>query len=112
LLAFKSDKKGKKKEDGASECDTGISIGIRGPVTIQSAFSIEPVSVSSTQIAKSVNAEETKDDKRGSDTMGMKHRVDHGIYVTYGSMNPQLAELTGFSDDDAAVIKSILPRLF
>jgi len=112
LFAFKSDKKGKKKEDGESEGDTGTSIGIRGPVTIQSAFSIDPVSVSSTQITKSVNAEETKDGKRGSDTMGMKHRVDSGIYVTYGSMNPQLAERTGFSDEDAAVIKAILPRLF
>jgi len=44
--------------------------------------------------------------------MGMKHRVDGGIYVTYGSMNPQLAERTVFSDDDAAVIKAILPMLF
>jgi CRISPR-associated protein Csd2 len=44
--------------------------------------------------------------------MGMKHRVDNGIYVTYGSMNPQLAERTGFSDEDAAVIKGILPKLF
>ncbi|MDY0095463.1 MAG: type I-C CRISPR-associated protein Cas7/Csd2 [Candidatus Vecturithrix sp.] len=112
LFAFKKDKKSKKKEDGESEGDTGISIGIRGPVTIQSAFSIESVSVSSTQITKSVNAEETKDDKKGSDTMGMKHRVDSGIYVTYGSMNPQLAEHTGFSDEDAVVIKSILPKLF
>lgn len=32
LFAFKSDKKGKKKDDGESEGDTGISIGIRGPV--------------------------------------------------------------------------------
>jgi CRISPR-associated protein Csd2 len=112
LFAFKKDKKGKKKEDGESEGDTGTSIGIRGPVTIQSAFSIEPVSVSSTQITKSVNAEETKGDKKGSDTMGMKHRVDSGIYVTYGSMNPQLAERTGFSNEDAAVIKEILPNLF
>ncbi|RJP80277.1 MAG: type I-C CRISPR-associated protein Cas7/Csd2 [Desulfobacteraceae bacterium] len=112
LFAFKSNKKGKKKEDGASEGDTGISIGIRGPMTIQSAFSIDPVSISSTQITKSVNAEETKDDKRGSDTMGMKHRVDRGIYVTYGSMNPQLAERTGFSDKDEEVIKQILPKLF
>jgi len=112
LFAFKSEKKGKKKEDGESEGDTGVSIGIRGPVTIQSAFSIEPVSVSSTQITKSVNAEETKDGKRSSDTMGMKHRVDQGIYVTYGSMNPQLAERTSFSDEDAAVIKAILPKIF
>lgn len=112
LFAFKSDKKGKKKEEGESEGDTGISIGIRGPVTIHSAFSIAPVSVSSTQITKSVNAEETKDGKRSSDTMGMKHRIDSGIYVTYGSMNPQLAERTCFSDEDAAVIKDILPKLF
>ncbi len=112
LFAFKSDKKGKKKEETESEGDTGVSIGIRGPVTIQSAFSIEPVSVSSTQITKSVNAEETKDGKRSSDTMGMKYRVDSGVYVAYGSMNPQLAERTNFSDDDAAVIKAILPKLF
>lgn len=112
LFAFKSDKKGKKKEETEPEGDTGVSIGIRGPVTIQSAFSVEPVSVSSTQITKSVNAEETKDGKRSSDTMGMKHRVDRGVYVTYGSMNPQLAERTGFSDEDAEVIKAILPKLF
>lgn len=112
LFAFKSEKKGKKKEESESEGDTGVSIGIRGPVTVQSAFSIEPVSVSSTQITKSVNAEETKDGKRSSDTMGMKHRVDSGVYVAYGSMNPQLAERTNFSDDDAAVIKAILPKLF
>ncbi len=112
LFALKSGKKSKGKEDSESEGDTGISIGIRGPVTIQSAFSLEPVSVSSTQITKSVNAEETKDGKRGSDTMGMKHRVDSGIYVTYGSMNPQLAERTGFSDEDVLVIKEILPKLF
>jgi CRISPR-associated protein Csd2 len=110
LFAFS--KKGKKKEDGESEGDTGVSIGIRGPVTIQSAFSIDPVSISSIQITKSVNAEETKDGKRGPDTMGMKHRVDSGTYATYGSMNPQLAERTGFSDQDAAVIKEILPKLF
>jgi len=112
LFAFKTDKKGKKKAETESEGDTGVSRGIRGPVTIQSAFSVKPVSVSSTQITKSVNAEETKDNKRGSDTMGMKHRVDSGVYVTYGSMNPQLAERTGFTDEDAAIIKAILPRLF
>lgn len=96
------------------EGDTGISIGIRGPVSIHSAFSIEPVSdkIISTQITKSVSGEETKSGKRSSDTMGMKHRVDHGIYAFYGSMNPQLAERTGFSDADAQAIKEVLPKLF
>jgi len=111
LFAFKSDKKGKKKDD-SDEGDTGVSIGIRGPVSVQSAFSVEPVSVTSTQITKSVSGEDTKDGKKGSDTMGMKHRVDHGVYVFFGSMNPQLAERTGFSNADAGAIKQVLPRLF
>lgn len=95
------------KEGDAS----GVSIPIRGPLTIQSAFSKEPVSITSTQITKSVSGE-GDGSKRGSDTMGMKHRVDHGIYECYGSINTQLAERTGFSDSDAAVIKSLLPKLF
>jgi CRISPR-associated protein Csd2 len=44
--------------------------------------------------------------------MGMKHRVDNETYIFYGSMNPQLAEKTGFSDQDAAALKKVLPRLF
>ncbi|MDR1947519.1 MAG: type I-C CRISPR-associated protein Cas7/Csd2 [Desulfovibrio sp.] len=89
----------------------GVSIPVRGPVTVRSAFSKEPVSITGIQITKSVNSE-GDGTKRGADTMGMKHRVDKGIYVFYGSMNPQLAVRTGFSDKDAEVIKGILPRLF
>jgi CRISPR-associated protein Csd2 len=89
----------------------GVSIPIRGPVTIQSAYSKEPVSISSKQIVKSASLEATGG-KRGSDTMGMKHTVDFGIYECFGSINPQLAERTGFSYEDASLIKSILPRLF
>lgn len=112
LFAIKATKKGSKKAEASDEAggDTGISIGIRGPVTIQSAFSVEPVSVTSTQITKSVSGE-GDGTKRGSDTMGMKHRVDSGIYVSYGSINPQLAERTGFAAEDAAIIKAVLPRL-
>ncbi len=104
VLAFKGDKKDK-------DSDKGVSIGIRGPVSIQPAFSLEPVNITSIQITKSVS-NEGDGTKKSSDTMGMKHRVDGGTYVFYGSINPQLASLTGFSDEDAEVIKSILPRLF
>lgn len=96
---------------GKSEGADGVSIAIRGPVTIQSAFSLEPVSITSTQITKSVSGE-GDGSKKGSDTMGMKHRVDHAVYVTYGAITPQLAEKTGFSDDDAELIKAVLPKLF
>ena len=89
----------------------GVSIGIRGPVSIHPAFSVAPVldRTSSIQITKSVKGD-VKD--KASDTMGMKHRVDHGVYVFYGSINPQLASKTGFSDEDALAIKEALKTLF
>ncbi len=95
-----------------NEANDGVSIPIRGPVTIQSAFSVEPVSITSTQITKSVSGE-GDGTKKSSDTMGMKHRVDraHGIR-TFGSMNPQLSERTRFNNDDAETIKTVLPKLF
>lgn len=89
-----------------------VSLGVRGPVTIQSAFSCEPVIIESIQITKSVNSETTADGKKSSDTMGMKHRVNSAVYVTYGSISPQLAEKTGFSDADADAIKNALVSLF
>jgi CRISPR-associated protein Csd2 len=99
-----------KGESGKS--GSGVSIGIRGPVSIQTAFSKEPVEIVSTQITKSVNAENTDTGKKSSDTMGTKHRVKEAIYVFYGAMNPQLAERTGFTDEDADKIKKVLPKLF
>ncbi len=87
-----------------------LSIGIRGPVSIRPAFSISPVNITSSQITKSVNSETT--DKKGSDTMGMKHRVDFGLYLLCGSINVQLAQKTGFSDEDRDAIKTALKSLF
>lgn len=93
----------------------GVSIPVRGPVTIHSAYSLEPVSISSIQITKSTNLEDTKAGKKGSDTMGMKHRVDFGIYTFFGSINSQLASDitgTGFSDEDAEKLKQALCSMF
>jgi CRISPR-associated protein Csd2 len=89
----------------------GVSIPVRGPVTIQSAFSLEPISITSTQITKSVSGE-GDGSKKSSDTMGMKHRVDAATYVTFGAMTPQLSEKTGFNNEDAEKIKAVLPKLF
>ncbi len=94
--------------------DVNASIAIRGPVSVQSAFSREPVDVTSLQITKSVNLETNKKDPsmKSADTMGMKHRVDKGVYVTYGSINRQLAEKTGFTDEDAGKLKNAMLKLF
>ena len=89
---------------------SGVSVGVRGPVSIHQAVSISPVEVESIQITKSVNGE--PGEKRASDTMGMKHFVRFGFYEIKGSINVQLAEKTGFSQEDAEVIKECLRTLF
>lgn len=129
VFAFKkADKKktakGKKSEEkpedinepaGSTEEDSGaVSIGIRGPVTIQSAYSLAPIVPESIQITKSVNLEtnEKTPDKKDGDTMGMKHRVSEAVYAAYGAITPQLASKTGFSAADAEKLKLALRSLF
>ena len=85
-------------------------VGVRGPVSIHRAVSISPVEIEEMQITKSVNGETAE--KHSSDTMGMKHFVRFGLYVIQGMINVQLAEKTGFSREDAAVIKECLRTLF
>ena len=86
-----------------------VSVGVRGPVTISIAKSVSPVDIISMQIVKSVNSEDTAE--RASDTMGMKHRVAFGLYLAKGSINCQLAEKTGFRDEDAEKIKEAMRTL-
>lgn len=90
--------------------DDGISVGVRGPVSIHPAFSVDPITIDSLQITKSVNS--VPGDKKSSDTMGTKHRIDFGLYTTFGSVNCQLAEKTGFTEADADLLKEALRTLF
>lgn len=90
--------------------ENSVSVGVRGPVSVRIAESVLPIMTTSMQITKSVNSEPSE--KRSSDTMGMKHRVDFGLYVIKGSINQQLAEQTGFSEEDAEKIKEALRTLF
>ena len=90
----------------------GVSVGVRGPVSIHQAISVSPVDINSMQITKSVNSEPTNDGKKSSDTMGSKHMVDFGLYEIKGSINVQLAEKTGFTEEDAELIKETLRTLF
>ncbi|WP_322181690.1 type I-C CRISPR-associated protein Cas7/Csd2 [Neglectibacter caecimuris] len=91
----------------------GVSVGVRGPVSIHQGVSISPVQVEDMQITKSVNGEDSKGEKaRTSDTMGMKHFVRFGFYQLKGSINVQLAEKTGFTEEDAETVKECLRTLF
>lgn len=97
VFAFKSDK-------------SGVSVGVRGPVSLHQAMSCSPVDIESIQITKSVNSEPAE--KRSSDTMGAKHMVTFGLYKIKGAINVQLAEKTCFSEEDAETIKECLRTLF
>lgn len=97
--------KGKDKKDG-------VSVGVRGPVSIHQAVSCSPVDINTMQITKSVNSEPTDKGEKSSDTMGTKHFVEFGLYKIKGSINVQLAEKTGFSAEDAEKIKEALRTLF
>lgn len=104
VLPFKNN--GGKDKDGLD----GVSIAVRGPVTIQAATSIEPVHVKEEQITKSINLE--PGDGKGSDTMGTKAMVPFNVYVFNGSINAEQAARTGFSEEDAETLKQALATLF
>ena len=93
--------------------DKGTSVGVRGPVSVHQASSVSAVDVVSMQITKSVSGNKKENDKsRASDTMGTKHFVRFGLYVIKGSINVQLAEKTGFTEEDAETVKECLRTLF
>ena len=104
VFAFK---KGKDKDN-----DKSVSVSVRGPVSIHQSVSISPVDINSVQITKSVNSESKEGGGKTSDTMGMKHMVSFGVYKIKGSINVQMAEKTGFSEEDAEKIKESLRTLF
>lgn len=89
-----------------------VSNGVRGPVSVHQGVSVSPVHVEDMQITKSVNGASTKDGKKSDDTMGMKHFVRFGLYKIKGSINVQLAEKTGFTEEDAELLKECLRTLF
>lgn len=89
-----------------------VSVSVRGPVSIHPAFTVDPIEIEEIQITKSVNSETKDNDGKGSDTMGMKYRTKFGLYILKGSITPQLAEKTGFDDEDAEKVHQAIIHMF
>lgn len=94
---------------------TKVNCGqVRGPVQISFARSVDPV----TQLEYAVTrcAVTTEDDakaqKGDNRTMGRKFTVPYGVYLAKGTINPFLAEQTGFNEADLDVLKEALCNLF
>lgn len=90
---------------------TEVNAGqVRGPVQLAFATSIEPVvplEVSITRVA--VTNEKDFEKER---TMGRKHILPYGLYRAHGFVSAKLAERTGFSEDDLALLWRSLTNLF
>ena len=101
IAGFKGKEKGMK----------GISVGIRGAVTVNDVYSApgHPVVITEDQIVKSTNGE--GEEGRSSDRMGSKFSVDYGLYIIQGSVNPFFAEKNGFTREDWEHVKKALLHL-
>lgn len=90
---------------------TEVNAGqVRGPIQLAFASSIDPVvpmEVSITRMA--VTNEKDLEKER---TMGRKHIVPYGLYRAHGFISAKLAERTGFSDDDLALLWRALTNMF
>lgn len=90
---------------------TEVNAGqVRGPVQIAFASSIDsvvPMEISITRVA--VTNEKDLEKER---TMGRKHIIPYGLYRVHGFISAKLAERTGFSDEDLALLWRALSNLF
>lgn len=99
----------------AFENNNGVTVSTRGPVSLQIARSIDVIDVLQINMTKSTNMDTPKNGNvRGKDatTFSNKWIVDKGVYVTYGSIFPQLAKINSFTDEDIPILKKAMATLF
>ena len=86
---------------------TGVNCGqVRGPVQLTFARSVQPIIALEHSITRMAVATEAEAEKQGGDnrTMGRKHTIPYGLYRAHGFISAHLADQTGFSEDDLALI--------
>ncbi|MEW5876546.1 MAG: type I-C CRISPR-associated protein Cas7/Csd2 [Acidobacteriota bacterium] len=90
---------------------TEVNCGqVRGPVQISFARSVDPIVTLEHAITRSSVTNERDLEKER--TMGRKFTVPYAVYVAYGFVNPFLAEQTGFSEEDLALLWEALLSAF
>ena len=86
------------------------TVSVRGPVTIQHAFSVDPIAIEELPITRCINSSSPK--KRAPDTLGFRSYVQYGLYIMKGSVCASLAEKTGFSEQDCIRFRNALLDIF
>lgn len=90
---------------------TDVNAGqVRGPVQLSFARSAEPILPLEVSITRSSVTNEKDIEKER--TMGRKHIVPYGLYRAHGFINARLAERTGFSEEDLALLWQALCNMF
>jgi CRISPR-associated protein Csd2 len=91
---------------------TGVNCGqVRGPIQLGFASSIEPVVPMEVTITRMAVTTE-KDAEKSDRTMGRKHIVPYGLYRAHGFVSAKLAQRTGFTEADLALVWRALVNLF
>ncbi len=85
-------------------------VNIRGPVSIQHAFSADPIVIEELPITRCINGKTASG--RGSDTLGFRPYVRYGLYVLKGSICAGQAAKTGFSEQDCMRLRNALMSIF
>ncbi|MHB0983312.1 MAG: type I-C CRISPR-associated protein Cas7/Csd2 [Thiobacillus sp.] len=106
---------------------TGANAGqVRGPVQFSFARSIDPVLPMDISITRMAIAENVKGAKTAADiekweneqeedtlrTMGRKQLIPYGLYAMKGFVSAHLAEGTGFSENDLALLWQALATMY
>lgn len=94
---------------------TGANAGqVRGPVQLTFGRSVDTVVTLEHSITRMAVATEEEAAKQGGDnrTMGRKNTVPYGLYRAHGFVSPALAEQTGFSDADLALLWTAIETMF
>lgn len=86
---------------------TGPNAGqLRGPVQMAFAKSVSPVMPMEISITRVTDVDKEEGE------MGRKHIIPYGLYRAHGYVSAKLAERTGFSDDDLALLWRSLINMF
>lgn len=83
---------------------------VRGPVQISFARSINPIHPHEYTITRC--AVTKKEDAEKERAMGFKHAIPYGLYLAKGTVNPFLAEQTGFGEEDLNLLIESLTHMF
>lgn len=94
---------------------TGKNAGqVRGPIQLTFARSADPVATSEHSITRIAVAtpKEAESQNGENHTMGRKATIPYGLYVCHGFISANLAQQTGFTEEDLTLFFEALKNMF